>query len=94
MALIPLAYFAGLYQLRGDDNEIVPNLATGAPEISEDGLKFAARMLDPEESQRVKALAYELALEHGLDLSQWSDQLTPNMPPSYVFDAEGKLQRA
>lgn len=55
---------------------------------------FAARLLDPEESQRVKALAYELALEHSLDLSPWAEQLAPKMPPSYAFDGEGKLQRA
>lgn len=55
---------------------------------------FAARLLDAEESQRVKALAYELALEHEIDLSAWADQLAGSMPPSYRFDDEGKLQRA
>jgi oligopeptide transport system substrate-binding protein len=41
--------FAGLYKLVGDQNEVEPNLATGAPEISDDGLTYTIEMRDDAE---------------------------------------------
>lgn len=38
--------FAGLYRLEGQENEVVPSLATGEPEISEDGLTYTIKMRD------------------------------------------------
>ncbi|MBI5610127.1 MAG: HEAT repeat domain-containing protein [Deltaproteobacteria bacterium] len=55
---------------------------------------FAERMLDPEESMRVKSLAFELALEHELPLGQWADALQDVVPPNYVLGEDGKLQRS
>ncbi len=55
---------------------------------------FAARMIDPAESQRVKALAYELALEHQVPLARWQAEIASVMPPSYTFGGEGTLVRA
>ncbi len=62
-----------------------------AEEIAE---QFASRMIDPAESQRVKALAYELAVEHRLPLAAWAEALTPALPPSYSLDGDGYLARA
>ncbi len=62
-----------------------------ADEIAE---QFASRMLDQAESQRVKALAYELAVEQQLPLGAWAAALAPSLPPSYTLDAEGHLARA
>lgn len=47
---------------------------------------FAARLLDPEETQRVKALAAELAVEHGFDFKRWADQLGPALGDLYKID--------
>lgn len=55
---------------------------------------FAARMIDPDESQRVKALAYELALEHTLPLAQWQAEVAAVLPPSYAVGPDGVLVRA
>lgn len=55
---------------------------------------LVSRLLDPNETARVKGLGYELAVEHGLPLGQWADDLRPALPPSYRLDDEGKLQRA
>jgi oligopeptide transport system substrate-binding protein len=38
--------FAGLYRIEGQDNEVVPSLATSAPEISDDGLTYTIKMRD------------------------------------------------
>jgi hypothetical protein len=57
-----------------------------APEV-------AARMMDPNESQRVKALAFELAVEHQWPLTPWAEAIRPVLPASYQFDAAGLLQR-
>ncbi|MCW2925918.1 MAG: peptide transporter substrate-binding protein, partial [Thermoleophilia bacterium] len=38
--------FAGLYRLEGQDNKVVPALATGAPDISDDGLTYTIKMRD------------------------------------------------
>jgi len=55
---------------------------------------FAARMLDPDESQRVKALAYERALELSLVLQPWAPALVAALPPTYRLDDRGVLARA
>jgi HEAT repeat protein len=55
---------------------------------------FAARMVDPNETQRVKALAWELALEHALPLAPWAPQLALVVPPMYRLGADGLVQRA
>lgn len=55
---------------------------------------FASRMLDPEESLRVKALAYERAVDLALPLLPWSAQLKPVLPPTYRLDDHGALVRA
>ncbi|MBM4342894.1 MAG: hypothetical protein FJ100_05915 [Deltaproteobacteria bacterium] len=55
---------------------------------------FAGRMIDQAESQRVKALAYELALEHRLPLEPWVEALAPVLPPNYALDADGHLARS
>jgi oligopeptide transport system substrate-binding protein len=41
--------FAGLYRIDGEDSEIVPHLATGEPEISDDGLTYTIEMRDDAE---------------------------------------------
>lgn len=38
--------FAGLYRIEGQDNEVVPSLATAAPEISDDGLTYTIKLRD------------------------------------------------
>jgi hypothetical protein len=54
---------------------------------------FAARLLDPDESQRVKQLAMELLVDKQVSMAQWAAVLTPVMPPMYRLDAEGVVQR-
>jgi oligopeptide transport system substrate-binding protein len=41
--------FSGLYRIAGEDNEIVPELAEGDPEISDDGLTYTIKMRDDAE---------------------------------------------
>jgi len=55
---------------------------------------FARRMLDAEETMRVKSLAYELAVEHALPLAQWAAELAPLLPKSYRLNESGVLVRA
>jgi hypothetical protein len=55
---------------------------------------FAERMLDPDESMRVKSLAFELALEHQVPLGPWADALPAMIPPNYTLGDDGLLQRA
>jgi hypothetical protein len=55
---------------------------------------FAARLLDAAETQRVKSVAWELALEHQLPLAPWAAQLAAVSGPMYRLDADGKVQRA
>ncbi len=67
-------------------------LATYPPEqVAE---VFAQRMLDPEETMRVKSLAYELALENALPLAPWATELAPLLPKSYRLNESGFLVRA
>ena len=47
---------------------------------------FADRLLDPEESQRVKALACELAVEKGYSFKRWAEQLGPALGAQYKLD--------
>lgn len=47
---------------------------------------FASRLLDPEETQRVKALAAELSVEHGFEFKRWADQLGPALGDLYKID--------
>lgn len=54
---------------------------------------FVERMLDSDETQRVKALAYELTSDLQFDLTTWAAQLTPVLPPSYRLNLEGLLVR-
>ena len=54
-----------------------------ADEVTE---HFAARLLDPEETQRVKALAAELAVEHGFEFKRWAEQLGPALGDLYKID--------
>ena len=55
---------------------------------------FAARLLDGAETQRVKSVAWELALEHQLPFGTWAAQLAAVSGPMYRLDDEGKVQRA
>jgi len=55
---------------------------------------FVARMVDPTESQRVKSLAWELAMEHQLPLQPWAAELAVVVPPAYALSPEGTLSRA
>ena len=55
---------------------------------------FAARLLDGAETQRVKSLAWELALEQQLPLQAWAAPLAAVSGPMYRLDADGKVQRA
>lgn len=62
--------FAGLYRVVGDDNEIVPHLATGEPEISDDGLTYTVEMRDDAEWSDGKPIVAEdlvAAVRHALD---------------------------
>ena len=54
---------------------------------------FAARLLDANESQRVKQLALELAVDKQIPLLTWLEALTPLLPPMYRLDPEGRVQR-
>jgi len=54
-----------------------------AEEVTE---HFAARLIDPEETQRVKALAAELAVEHGFEFKRWAEQLGPALGELYKID--------
>jgi HEAT repeat protein len=54
---------------------------------------FAARILDPDESQRVKSLAWELGAEHSLPMAPWAAQLGPIVPRGYRLDEQGHLTR-
>lgn len=47
---------------------------------------FAKRLLDPEESQRVKGFACELAVEHGWEFKRWAEQLGPALSEQYKLD--------
>ncbi|MCW2956959.1 MAG: dppE, partial [Thermoleophilia bacterium] len=62
--------FAGLYRLVGQDNEVEPHLATGEPEISEDGLTYTVKMRDDAEwsdGQPIVAEDVVTAVRHALD---------------------------
>lgn len=54
---------------------------------------FAARMLDPAESARVKAISYELAVDRELPLTAWAAALQSALPPTYRLDDRGVLVR-
>ncbi len=54
---------------------------------------FAARLLDEEETQRVKGLACELAVDKELRFKKWATELAPKLGPSYRFDSEFRIQR-
>jgi hypothetical protein len=55
---------------------------------------FAERITDASETARVKALAYELALEHALPLQPWADAVKAALPPTYRLDDNGAIVRA
>ena len=52
-----------------------------------------ARRIASDESQRVRALACELALQNGVDLTQWRDLLAGNLGAQYVLGDDGRVQR-
>ena len=52
---------------------------------------FAARLLDPEETQRVKALAAELSVEHGFEFKRWAEKLGPALGDLYKIDNAYRL---
>ena len=54
---------------------------------------FAARLLDPDESQRVKQLALELLVDKEISMAAWADALVPVLPPMYRLDPAGLVQR-
>lgn len=54
---------------------------------------FAARLLDEEETQRVKGLACELAVDKELRFKKWATELAPKLGPSYRFDSDFRIQR-
>ena len=55
---------------------------------------YAQRLIDPAESQRVKALAWELALDLQLPMLPWADALRAVVPPQYRIDDKGQVRRA
>lgn len=55
---------------------------------------FAGRLLDATESQRVKMLACELAMEHGISLAAWAEALRPLLPQSFALGEDGLLTHA
>ncbi|MCW2928372.1 MAG: oppA [Thermoleophilia bacterium] len=62
--------FAGLYRLEGQENEVVPALATEKPEISEDGLTYTITMRDDAEwsdGKPIVAADLVAAVQHALD---------------------------
>ena len=54
---------------------------------------FAGRLLDPEESQRVKQLAMELLVEKEVSMAEWAAALAPVLPPMYRLDPTGLVLR-
>lgn len=62
--------FAGLYRIDGQDNEVIPHLATGAPEISDDGLTYTIEMRDDamwSDGEPIEADDLVAAVQHALD---------------------------
>ncbi|HAN32033.1 MAG TPA: hypothetical protein DCQ06_10590 [Myxococcales bacterium] len=54
---------------------------------------FADRLLDEQESQRVKAMACELAVERQLSFKKWATTLAPKLGPSYQLDSNFHITR-
>lgn len=54
---------------------------------------FAGRLLDEQESQRVKAMACELAVERELTFKKWATELAPKLGPSYQLDSNFRIVR-
>lgn len=83
----------GLLTSRSDEIRFyaLDGLATyPADEVTE---LFAQRLLDDEETQRVKGLACELAVDKELNFKPWATELAPKLGPSYVLDADFRIQR-
>jgi hypothetical protein len=57
---------------------------------------MARRILDPEESPRVKTIIYEALLEQGWSLAPWQAEIREReiLPSFYRLAASGKLERA
>jgi len=53
---------------------------------------FAHRILDPDETQRVRLLATELACEHAIPLGEWLADIAEKLPPGYLLDSTGLVR--
>lgn len=56
----------------------------------------AARLVNPEETQRIRSVLYEQLVDHGWSLAAWREELEAAgvMPSHYMFGAKGELVRA
>jgi len=56
----------------------------------------AERMLDPEESPRIRSVLFEQLVDHGWSFAQWKDRLVESnvMPSHYRFDDKGCIVRS
>lgn len=54
---------------------------------------FAERLMDADESQRVKALACELAIEHELNFKKWATEVTTGLGEQYKLTSEFHIAR-
>ena len=72
----------------------VDGLATYGPEAALSVMM--ERILDPDESARVKTIIYEQLVESGWSVAPWRGQLMEEdvLPPHYQVSTRGKLERA
>ncbi len=90
---------AKLAELVTDPNEdvrimAIDGLATYGPEVALEPM--AQRILDPDESPRVKTILYEQLIDFGWSLEPWRPAIeeTGALPEHYRIGAGGKLERA
>jgi len=56
----------------------------------------AQRMLDPEESPRIRSVLFEQLVDHGWSFAEWKDRLVESavMPSHYRLDDKGRIVRS
>ncbi len=86
-----------LVELTSDDNvEVRIAALDGLATVADDprvGEALVARLLDDEETQRVRITVLNLLAEHRIDVSPWREALKERLPEMFFIDGSGFVQR-
>jgi len=85
-----------LVELSGDEFEEIRFLAVDGLSTFDEAAAVDAvleRLLDPEETVRIKTYITDLLLERGWNVKRWKKHLTDHLPEGFFVDDTGAVQR-